>query len=211
MRAPSAAAQWIGRPHNSVMSGIRKCIYEAWAKEWNTSREANHTKGFYSGPNSIKAKSVYKLARLELGRFVRIITGHNNLNFFQTKIGLLHSPTYRFCGEGLETIKHILTECPRFYAARSEILGDRVPTADMTWSVRELINFSFTPGLNEAYEGSWKSDNGEATSVRDLDITLGMDWLEEEMADTTEVGSQAGSASLGLDDSRMSVLNEQSG
>ena len=43
-------------------------------------RTANHSRSFYGGPNPSKAKFVdYKLARHELGRCIRIITGHNNL------------------------------------------------------------------------------------------------------------------------------------
>ena len=49
---------------------------------------AKHEKHFYFAPNPQKAKYVIKLAHLELGHFIRLISGHSNLNYFQTRIEL---------------------------------------------------------------------------------------------------------------------------
>ena len=136
---------------------------------------ANHTKSFYAGPNPNKAKYVYKLARLELGRFVRIITGHNNLNFFQTKIGLLDEDTCRFCSGGKETITHLMNVCPRFITHQRDILMGSSPSADMKWSVRDLLEFSYIPGINEAFEGTWASGDPAAVAERLSDSSLGLD------------------------------------
>ena len=124
-----------------------------------------------------------KLARLELGRFVRIITGHNNLSFFQNKLGLINSATCRFCGDGPETITHLLNGCPRFTTARSDIFLDKVPTNDMKWSVRDLLDFSYNPGINEAFEGTWINDDQLPVADSPLDVSLGLAWLDEEDGD----------------------------
>ena len=145
----------IGTPQASVRAGIRKNILQEWQEEWNELKTVRHSKSFYGSPNPGKAKFVYKLARLELGRFVRIITGHNNLNFFQTKLGLHNNPVCRLCQEGNETITHLMSTCPRLTTHRREVLLDRVPTDDMKWSVRQLLDYSFIPGVNEAFEGTW--------------------------------------------------------
>ena len=100
------------RPQATIKREIKDHIYATWAQEWQTDPRARHTRSFYSTPSPRKAKYVYGLARLELGRLVRIITGHNNLNFFQTKIGLWGDPECRFCHEGPETITHLLAYCP---------------------------------------------------------------------------------------------------
>ena len=102
------------KPHVALKAKLKRHMYEDWGKEWSGMSTANHARSFYGGPNPGKAKFVYKLARLELGRFVRIITGHNNLNFFQTKIGLFNDPACRFCGRGDETITHLMAVCPKF-------------------------------------------------------------------------------------------------
>ena len=173
----------IGRPGTVVKAAIKEHVHGLWGKEWTEWRSANHSKSFYSGPNKNKAKYVYKLARLELGRFARIITGHNNLGFFQAKLGLADNPMCRFCEEGYETIMHLLNECPRFMSHRRDIFRDDIPTNDMTWSVRKLLDFSYIPGINEAYEGSWTATGppaGEGGSQ--LEVSLDLGWLEEDEA-----------------------------
>ena len=151
-----------------------------WRKEWMEMKVANHAKGFYTGPNPGKAKYVCKLARLELGRLVRIITGHNNLNFFQHKLGLYNNPKCRFCGTGDETVKHFITSCPRLLTHQREIFGDAVPTDDMKWSVRDLLNFSYHPGINEAYEGTWNSGDPLPQMHDLMDESMGLGWLDDE-------------------------------
>ena len=166
----------VDRPLAQIKSTLKSKIYEEWTEEWTSSGSANHTKSFYGGPNPGKAKFVYKLARLELGRFVRIVTGHNNLNFFQAKIGLCPDGTCRFCGSGDETITHFLTVCPRLRGVRHDIFLDQFPNADMKWSVRNMLDFSFAPGLNEAYEGNWTNSDPLPMAQDGLDTSLGLYW-----------------------------------
>ena len=111
----------VGIPAATIQMRLQEQIYKEWQEEWTGSSMAHHSKSFYGGPSKTKARFVYKLARLELGRFVRIITGHNNLNFFQHKIGLHNSSKCRFCGQGDETITHFLVSCPRFFSHLSLI------------------------------------------------------------------------------------------
>ena len=129
--------------------------YAKWTQEWQLCPLAQHSKNFYLSPNKIKARYVYKLARLELGRFIRIITGHNNLNYFQTRIGLWGSPECRLCGENKETFLHFLYECPRVRANRTDVFSDSLPQADMQWSVQKLLQFSYLPAIDLAFEGTW--------------------------------------------------------
>ena len=169
----------VGMPRATLKAVIDEQIYAIWCKEWSGSSKANHAKGFYAGPNKGKAKFVYKLARLELGRLVRIVTGHNNLNFFQTKIGLFGKPECRFCQQGDETITHFLTVCPCFYDSRRSIFLDTLPGSDMTWSVRSLLEFSYAKRLNEAYEGSWANEGATEGNEHLLDNHLDQLWMED--------------------------------
>ena len=144
----------MGRPSSWLKGKIKECMYDEWTNEWVRYPAANHSKSFYAKPDPNKARYVYKLARLELGRFARIITGHNNLRFFQTKIGLCETPTCRLCQEGQETITHFIRQCPVTAAHSTEFFLDQKPGPDMTWSVRKIIDFSYIPCVNEAFEGS---------------------------------------------------------
>ena len=143
------------QPGSYTKKHITDFIYTQWGNEWTASPHAKHSKHFYGGPNKHKAKFVYKLARLELGRFVRVITGHNNLNAFQTKIGLWGSAVCRFCNAAAEDMLHLLHECPRFHNLRRDTFLDQPPDPSMQWSVRKVLAFSFSPGINEALEGTW--------------------------------------------------------
>ena len=142
---------------------IKNAALADWEKEWKTQDHAQHCRSFYASPNPQKAAYAYKLARLELGRLVRIVTGHNNLRFFQTKIGLWTNPDCRLCGDGPETITHLINECPPLAYSSLEIFKGRMPDATMKWSVRELLEFSYVPAVNEAFEGDWKDDRRTAT------------------------------------------------
>ena len=158
---------WIGKPPACIKSEIKNIVTRTWTAEWTSNPQATHTKHFYSGPDPQKAKYVYKLARLELGRFVRLITGHNNLNYFQHRLGLWGESSCRFCHEANETFLHLVTSCPRWHQTRIDFFLDKTPCNDMGWSVRTLLDFSYTPRINAAFEGT--SAHWDAPGADDLD------------------------------------------
>ena len=49
----------------------------------------------------------------------------------------------------------------------------------MSWSVRALLNFSFHPGINEAYEGG--DSMNQALDPGEVSMCLG--WLEDDLDD----------------------------
>ena len=157
---------FIAKPGSAIKNEIRSLTYKSWAKEWQEDPRFAHTKAFYFSPMPTKAKYVYKLARLELGRFVRLITGHNNLNAFQTRIGLWGDKTCRFCLEADETFLHLLHSCPRFWQEQRDYFCDKIPSSDMQWSVRSLLDFSYIPSINDAFEGTWA--HGDPQNQNDL-------------------------------------------
>ena len=162
-------ASEVQKPACTVRAEVRKAMLADWEQEWTSQKGVHHARSFYRGPDPRKAKYVIKLARLELGRFVRIISGHNNLNFFQTKLGLWNDPLCRFCGEGPETITHLISTCPRLESRSRELFQGEPPGPDMKWSVRDLLNFSYIPGVNIAYEGNGRRDEVPAILVDDPD------------------------------------------
>ena len=158
------------QPRSHLKNQIKDHIYANWRLQWTETGLASHSKHFYCGPSPLKARFVYKLARLELGRLVRIVSGHNNLNSFQTRIGLWGSAVCRFCEQEPEDMLHLLYTCPRFNTLRREIFLDQLPDNNMKWSVRSLLEFSFAPGINEALEGTWA--HGDAANFATLDSDL---------------------------------------
>ena len=160
------------KPHSAVKADIRNGILGLWTREWLDDPSAKHTKQFYNSPCPLQAKHVYKLARLELGRFARLITGHNNLNHFQARIGLWADSNCRLCGEAEETFLHFLHDCPRLRQHRLDIFLDDLPRPTMNWSVRSLLAMSYIPVVNEAFEGTWASnDPADQNNMQSDEIT----------------------------------------
>ena len=160
----------VAQPAASLKNQIETYVYKRWANCWQQAIGASHTKHFYFSPQKHKARYVYKLARLELGRFVRIVTGHNNLNSFQTKIGLFNNPCCRLCGSNCENFIHFINDCPPLRQRRTEIFLDQIPCNDMAWSVRMLLDFSYTPTIDDALTGTWPYGNvADVDTVDDPD------------------------------------------
>ena len=134
------------------------------------------TKLFYSCPDKNQAKYVLKLGRIELSRFIKLITGHNGLFYFRSKIDPDISPICRFCLQDDETFYHLVTECPVHRDSRINIFKENIPLANTNtkWSVRDLLCFSDSRGIRDAIDGetalylfgedqNWFSDDDSET------------------------------------------------
>ena len=102
----------ITTPKIEVKNRITETFYRMWGEEWHEYKGGRMAKEFYRGPDSNKAKYVYKLSRMELSRYLRIIAGHNGLFYFCSKVDQEISPFCRFCNEKQETFLHYINDCP---------------------------------------------------------------------------------------------------
>ena len=110
-----------------------------------------------------------KLNRKKLGRFIRIISGHNSLFYFRSKVDHEVSPTCRLCLEADETFFHLATECPRLFQAQRDKFLDHLITDDHMWSVQELIDFSYLPAVADALNGEMSFDPEGVPMVDDAE------------------------------------------
>ena len=83
------------------------------------------------------------LSRLQLGRLVRIVSGHNALKYYNHVLDETLSPTCRLCGMADETFHHLATDCPGTLRDRQEVFGDKDILHNMDWKVDELLDFSY--------------------------------------------------------------------
>ena len=143
----------MGTPKAEINSKILEFFYASWSRDWKSYNKANMSKFFYKSPDINQAKYVLKLGRIEMSRFVKIITGHNGLFYFKNKIDKEINPQCRFCLEDVETFTHLLTDCPRFINKRREIFLDLDLKTNEKWSVRDLLSFSTSDGIREALDG----------------------------------------------------------
>ena len=72
------------------------------------------SKKFVRGFDKARSKGLLKYGRNKLGRIIRIITGHNALNYFRHKIDSEICEECRYCMEGEEKFWPLIAECPVF-------------------------------------------------------------------------------------------------
>ena len=64
----------------------------------------------------------------------------------------------------------MIHECPRLWQSRRDFFPKGPPTSDMRWSVRTLLDFSYIPCVNAAFEGTWA--HADPLDQDDLATTL---------------------------------------
>ena len=90
---------------------------------------------------------------MELSRFLRLISGHNGLFYFKHKIDPEKNAVCRFCLAEDETFHHLITNCPAYFLSRKEIFLENAIDENNKWSVRNMLIFSYLPGVREAIDG----------------------------------------------------------
>ena len=132
----------------AIKTMVLDSLRNVWNELWNAYPAARMTKYFFPRNDALKARHAMTLSRLQLGRFIRIITGHNKLRYFHSKMDSTVSPLCRFCHGEVETFHHFVFECPSLFFSRRDIFLDTPPDMDMNWSVDKLLAFSYLPHIN---------------------------------------------------------------
>ena len=107
-----------------------------------------HTKLFYDSPNKNKSKYILKMGTKMLSMWIKCITGHNNLSYFQSKVTPEIDPMCRLCLQSHETLYHLITECEAAAAIQLDILKNKIPLLDITWSVDDINKFIHHPSIH---------------------------------------------------------------
>ena len=115
---------------------------------WTSSSHYKPTKLFYNSPNKNKSKYVLKMGTAMLGAWIKGITGHNNLAYFQSKLNPEIDPTCRLCEQENETLYHLMTNCEATSPLQMDIMQNKNPLPDMSWSVIEINKFLHHPTIH---------------------------------------------------------------
>ena len=144
-------------PKQATKAAIQEAIDEIWNYQWTQYHDGRQSKQFYPLPDRGKAKYCYNLNRQELGRLIRITTGHNNLFYHRSNVdkSRLTSPLCRFCSEERETFFHFATNCPCFRLSRFQFFNNDTFKKDDKWSVRQLLDFASIPSIDAALGGTF--------------------------------------------------------
>ena len=118
------------------------------------------------------SKSVIIWNRLQLGRYIRAVTGHNNLLYHLHNMDTDISPTCRFCLDGREEFNHLANDCPALWHERHTINAqDQQHSQPQIWTPLQIVDFTYFPKINEAFvkplflaEGSRRQDEHQGIS-----------------------------------------------
>ena len=135
---------------DSFKHKLLDAIYTRWAQEWYNNPTCCLSKYFLPTPSKTKSKTLLKLNRGQMRTLIELITGHNNLNYFQSKIHPEISGNCRFCEEEDETFEHLLNDCPCFLIARRDLLQNNTITNTLAWDPKTLLKFSELPSISQA-------------------------------------------------------------
>ena len=132
-----------------------------------------------------------ELSRFRLGRYIRIVTGHNNLLYHRSNIDLDIDPMCRFCKESQETFLHFISDCPALWREQQQLQADVQDQPVQSAPPEVLLEFAAHPRINAALENQdetdmvWEqeqSQQGEQHTQSDGDVTP---------VDDPEAGSEA--------------------
>ena len=129
---------------------IAEKIATLWQTEWDMYPEARQSKLYLSPDDQQLAKTTITWPRLKLGRFIRAVTGHNNLLYHLHNISNDISPACRFCCQAYEEFNHLQTDCPALYWDRHGIDAS-VPRDLPQWTPEQIVDFTFIPRINDAF------------------------------------------------------------
>ena len=113
--------QHLGLPRAELKRELINGVREKWDQHWERYPHARQTKYFYPTQNKALGKKAMELTRPKLGRYIRIVTGHNNLRYHRSNIDPDINPTCRFCEEVDETFIHFFQDCPALWQDRGEM------------------------------------------------------------------------------------------
>ena len=131
-------------------SMLQKKLREVWDTEWLTYPAARQSKLYISPLQHTMPKAILQWPRLKLGRFIRAVTGHNNLLYHLHNMQNDISPLCRFCLEHNEDFHHLQTSCPVLFWERHDIAASDPDHTDK-WTPEQIVEFTHIPKINEAF------------------------------------------------------------
>ena len=140
----------VGVPVADVKSEIDKKIRECWDTMWTRYSHARQTKFFYATQDKAKGKSVMAFSRLQLGRYIRIISGTNNLLYHRSNIDPDINPMCRLCREVQESFIHLITECPALWSEQNAFRGNcgEIEDGATNYKPEHILDFSYLERVN---------------------------------------------------------------
>jgi hypothetical protein len=94
-----------------------------WDLRWQNASTTRQGRLFWPHVDRVRSQELLHLSRGEFSVFVRLFTGHNNLNRHCYHTGEVEDDTCRLCQEDEESSEHILCKCSDLMTQRQRSLG----------------------------------------------------------------------------------------
>ena len=140
----------IPTPKSSIKANLKFCINNKWQQEWRTYPDARQTKLYHDAPNKNISNILIQWPRLKLGRYIRAVTGHNNLLYHLHNMDPSISPICRFCLQANEEFYHLANDCPPLWWER-HLISAQDPDHVNNWTPHQIATFAFLPPIDTAF------------------------------------------------------------
>ena len=133
----------MGLSIGTIKSAITVSANKQHMSEWMTMDGLRHSKGFIRNITTGWRKKTLGLARGGLRLLTGALTGHFATNVQLTRMNLAIDPTCRACGDGDESMEHLLCECDALARRRMSVLGRAYPEPEdfRLFSISSIIAF----------------------------------------------------------------------
>jgi ribonuclease HI len=125
--------------HCLIKSNIKHDISTKFQRLWSNKTDLRQSKELILTINPDRSSSLLQMNRQDLRLVVNFTTGHALVQYHLNKMHLTDDTACRLCGDGTETTKHILCDCPALMARRLQIYEKRFTKS------KDLQDFTLIP------------------------------------------------------------------
>ena len=123
MKETELALSVLPVPKSFIKQHIMQWLNQKWNARWTSASTARQSRIFWPTIDEKRSKLLLRSDRDEYGAFIRLFTGHNNLNRHKSLTGETEDDTCRLCQEDVESSEHLLCNCIDIAVGRQRAIG----------------------------------------------------------------------------------------
>ena len=118
----------IPTPKSFVKQYLHNALRQKWNARWMSASIGRQSRMFWPAIDEQRSILLLRSDRDEYGLFVRLFTGHNNLNRHRSLTGETDVDECRLCQEDEESSEHLLCNCIDIRIGRQKAIGHHILT-----------------------------------------------------------------------------------
>jgi len=122
-------------------------LREKWDERWQGRPDCRQTKHWFPSVDFHRSTDLVSRDRERLGLLTQFFTGHNSLMYHESNIDEQVDDTCRLCLEDVETVQHLVCECPAICLPRRNIFGGNFVREIPSWTLLEVERFLAEPTI----------------------------------------------------------------